>query len=140
MDNTRYASPDAHPAVNTSAWPVAGLLLAALNGRDFDAMKSLLAEDIRFRALIPPGPFELDTADATAARFSTWFGGEDDFELVDASLGQIGARIYARWRIRMSPAGRPDRSRIAEQHVFATGTDRITALDLLCSGFQREPR
>ena len=123
-----------------TAWPVIGLLLDALTQRDFDAMQRLFADDVRFRALVPPGAFELYTAEQTAAKFRSWFGGEDDFEILDASLGQVGSRLYARWRARMSPPGQLAESRIAEQHVFTTGTARIETLDLLCSGFQMDIR
>lgn len=115
-----------------------GLLLDALTHRDFDAMHSLFAEDVRFRALTPPGAFEVHTATETAAKFRSWFGGEDEFEILDASLGQVGSRLYARWRARMSTLSQPAESRIAEQHVFTTGTARIETLDLLCSGFQKD--
>ena len=123
-----------------TAWPVVGLLLDALTQRDFDAMHRLFADDVRFRALIPPGALELHTAEETAAKFRIWFGGEDEFEILDASLGQVGSRLYARWRVRMWPPGRPTESRIAEQHVFTTGNRRIETLDLLCSGFQMDIR
>lgn len=125
-------------ASRETGWPVIGLLLDALTQRDFDAMRRLFAETVRFRALIPPGPFELHTADEAAAKFQGWFGGEDEFEIVDASLGQVGSRLYARWRVRMSSVDHPGESRIAEQHVFTTGASRIETLDLLCSGFQKE--
>ena len=121
-----------------TAWPVVDLLLDALTHRDFDAMQKLFADDVRFRALIPPGGIELHTAEETAAKFRSWFGGEGDFEILDASLGQVGSRLYARWRARMSPLGHPAESRVAEQHVFTTGSTRIETLDLLCSGFQMD--
>jgi hypothetical protein len=121
-----------------TAWPLVGLLLDALTHRDFDAMQSLFAADVRFRALIPPGTFELHTANEAAATFRSWFGGEDEFEILDASLGHVGTRLYARWLARMSPPGRPAESRTAEQHVFTTGTECIETIDLLCSGFQKE--
>lgn len=124
----------------STAWPIVGLLLDALTRRDFDSMQRLFADDVRFRALVPPGPFEFETAAAATAIFRAWFGGEDDFEVLDASLGQVGSRPYARWRVRMAPGGRPMESRIVEQHVFTTGTDRIDTLDLLCSGFQQDLR
>ena len=115
-------------------WPVAGLLLDALAQRDFDALSSCLATDVHFRGLIPRGPFDVVGPDDATAYFRRWFGGGDDFEVVDASIGQVGGKLYLRWRVRMqSPTGA---ARIAEQHVFATVSDRIDALDLVCSGFQ----
>lgn len=127
-------------AHQSSVWPIAGLLLDALTRRDFDAMQELLDDDVRFRALVPSGPFQLDTAEASAAKFRSWFGGEDEFEVLDASIGEVGARLYARWRVRICPPGRPGESRVAEQHVFTTGTTRIASLDLLCSGFHASIR
>lgn len=129
---------DTSLASRATSWPVTGLLLDALSRRDFGALEACLDPDIRFRALIPPGPFELTGAAAVAARFGVWFGGDDEFEVVDAGLGQLGSRMYARWRVRMWPAGHPERARTAEQHVFTSGGDRIVELDLLCSGFQAE--
>jgi hypothetical protein len=122
------------------AWPVAGLFLDALTRRDFGALRSVLDDDISMRALVPPGPFELRTADAVAGKFGAWFGGPDDFELIDASIGEVGPRLYARWRVCMWPPGHPEESRVAEQHGFITGTATIESLDLLCSGFHRGRR
>ena len=118
------------------AWPAAAILLDAISRRDFEALQGCLDVEVRLRALVPSGPVVLDGADAVAAKFRAWFGGHDEFEIVDASLGQLGSRVYARWRVRMWPADQPAQSRIAEQHVFTCGTDRISAVDLLCSGFQ----
>jgi hypothetical protein len=118
--------------------PVAGLLLDALTRRDFDALQGCLDDQVRFRALVPRGAFELNGAAETATRFRTWFGGDDAFEVVAASLGRLGTRMYARWRVRMWPPGRPDQARTAEQHVFTTGNEQIATLDLLCSGFHAE--
>ncbi len=117
------------------AWSVAGALLDGLSNRDFDLMSACLAPDVRFRAMLPRGPVEVTGADEAAALFRRWFGGEDSFEVLDASVGQIGPRIYLRWRIRMSPLDDPSSERVVEQHLFTTGNEVIRTLDLLCSGF-----
>ncbi len=96
--------------------------------------------DVRFRALIPPGAFEVAGRAAMTDKFRTWFGGGDEFEVVDASIGQLGTRLYLRWRIEMRATGDPASTRLVEQHAFATAGDGIEALDLLCSGFQAEGR
>lgn len=121
-----------------SGWPVAGLLLDALTRRDFAGIGACLDEQVRFRALVPPGLIELDNAADVVARFTTWFGGEDTFEVLDASVGQVGSKLYARWTVRMTPVGAPASARVAEQHVYTRGQDRIESLDLLCSGFHPE--
>lgn len=120
------------------SWPVAGILLDALTRRDFAAMAACFDEHVAFRALVPPGVIELDSADDVAARFAIWFGGDDTFEVLDASVGQIGSRLYARWKVRMAPAGAPEAARVVEQHAYTRGEDRISSLDLMCSGFHEE--
>lgn len=119
-------------------WPVVGLLLDAITRRDFDALGTCLEGGVRFRALVPPGLIELDSATDVVAKFTAWFGGDDDFEVLDASIGQTGNRLYARWKVRMTPRGAPENARVAEQHVFTRGEGRITDLDLMCSGFHAE--
>lgn len=127
---------DTDTLTRTPAWLVAGRLLDALTRRDFASLGSCLEPDVRFRALVPPGPFELGTAAAVEAKFAGWFGGEDRFEVVDATASRIGTKVYLRWRIRMTPAEGP--SREAEQHLYLSGEDRVAAIDLLCSGFQAD--
>ncbi|MFF2556446.1 nuclear transport factor 2 family protein [Nocardia sp. NPDC058058] len=126
----------AHTPETETGWPVAGLLLEALTRRDFTALSACLTPDVRFRGLIPPGPFDTAGAAAAETRFRNWFGGTDAFEVLDATAGRLGDKLYLRWRVRMiDDAGQ---ARIAEQHVFATAGDHIGALDLLCSGWNPE--
>jgi hypothetical protein len=117
------------------AWSVAGALLDGLSNRDFDLMSACLAPDVRFRCLLPRGPVEVTGADEAMALFRRWFGGEDAFEVLDASVGQIGPRIYLRWRVRMHPTDDPADERVVEQHSFTSGNEVIRSLDLVCSGF-----
>lgn len=117
------------PASTPTALGLAGQLVDALSTRSFDVLESCLAEDAQLRALVPPGPFELTGAPAVAARFRTWFGDEDEYALVDASIGDVGPRTYARWRIRVAGP------LVVEQHAFLTCSDKVKRIDLLCSGF-----
>ena len=119
-----------------TVWPAAASLLDAISRRDFPALLGCLDPDVQLRALVPPGPLAVDGAEAVVATFVRWFGGDDAFEVVDAALGQIGGRMYARWRVRLWATDEPAQGRVAEQHVFTSGDDRIRAIDLLCSGFQ----
>jgi len=116
-------------------WPVAGQLLDAFTRRDFDAMAACLAADVRFRALIPPGLVEETGPQAVVETFQRWFGGHDEFDVIDAAIGQVGNRLYLRWRVSAAAAGDPDSRRVAEQHLFATAGEQIQVLDLMCSGF-----
>ena len=127
-----------HSLCSTGSWAAAGLFLNAFTQRDLAAVSSCLDPDVHFRALVPPGLVTTAGAADTARQFEKWFGGADDFEVVDASIGQIGERLYLRWRVRMQVPGHPETGRVVEQHAFATGGERIHTLDLLCSGFHSE--
>jgi hypothetical protein len=126
-------------ADETLGWSIAGQLLDAFTNRDFAAMSSCLADDVRFRALIPPGVVDVTGAEATVANFERWFGQHDHFDVIDASIGQIGTRLYLRWRINTATAGDAESRRVIEQQLFATAGERIEVLDLMCSGFQLPP-
>jgi hypothetical protein len=131
MTDTTLTQDHAEPL----GWTVAGQLLDAFTRRDFAAMSECLDSDVRFRALIPPGLVDVTGADATVANFARWFGSHDEFDVIDAAIGQVGTRLYLRWRVQTQAAGDPDSLRVIEQHLFATAADRIHVLDLLCSGF-----
>jgi hypothetical protein len=117
-------------------WPAAGRFLDALVRRDFVALAGCLQPDVRLRALVPHGPFEENGPADVVERFRRWFGGDDAFEVVDASIGQVGPRLSLRWRVRMRVTDEPAVTRVVEQHAFAVAGERVASLDLLCSGFQ----
>ena len=109
----------------------------ALAGRDFDGLSAMLATDVCMRALTPPGPVELSGAADAAARFASWFGGSTNLELVRAGSEAVGDRWHVFYRLRVSRRGDP--TSIVEQHLFcALDQGRITAIDLVCSGFRPE--
>ena len=115
-----------------------GLFVEALARRDFTAMACCLSPTVRFRALLPRRDVDVVGRDATMAEFRRWFADEADaLEILDATVGQIGRRLYLRWRVRMTPLdpGQGE-TRVVEQHAFATGGERLESLSLLCSGFQ----
>lgn len=129
-------SPHPETDTETPGWSAAAHFLDAFSRRDFAAMAQSLDSEVCLRALIPPGPLGVVGAAGVADCFRRWFGGDDHFEVLDAAIGALGTRMYLRWRVRMRAAD--GAAHIAEQHVFATATERIAALDLLCSGFQAE--
>jgi len=122
---------------STPRWSVGGLLIEALARQDFAALADCLDPAVRLRALVPRGPINMTGCDEVAGWFRSLFGGPDDLELADGTVGEVGPRLYVRWRVSLTPSGTSGPRRLAEQHVFAaTGADgRISALDLLCSGF-----
>ena len=116
--------------------PTGEIFLEALARRDFDGMAQCLAPDVRFRALLPPRDVDVIGPDATLEEFRHWFGGDaETLELVDATVGEVGTRLYLRWRVRLSPVDGVGEARLVEQHAFASVGERIETLSLLCSGF-----
>lgn len=127
-------------ASTSAQWATGGLFLEALASRDYDRMLTTLGPTIRFRALLPPGPMEWAGPESVASAFRSWFGGADEFELVDATVGEVGGRLHLSWRIRVRPApfGIGPGWHVIEQQGYADATTRIESLDLLCSGFRAE--
>ena len=117
---------------------LADMLVESLAEQDFDRLASTLSTNVRMRALIPPGPVELTGAEQAAARFASWFGGANELELVHSGSEEVGDRLHVFYRLRVKRPGDP--WKIVEQHLFcALDKGRVTALDLLCSGYQSDP-
>jgi hypothetical protein len=112
-------------------------LAGALVAGDFDRLTTILTADVHMRALIPPGPIELSGAAAAAAKFASWFGGSKSLELVRTGSDEVGDRLHVFYRLRVKRRDEP--TSIVEQHLFCSlDGGRITALDLVCSGFRPE--
>jgi ketosteroid isomerase-like protein len=112
-------------------------LVTALGERDFDRLADALSADVSMRALIPPGPVEVTGRDAAAARFASWFGDREGLTIMASTSEAVGDRVHVSYRLRLKDAG--GHWRIVEQHLFCTVEGgRISALDLVCSGFRPE--
>jgi hypothetical protein len=133
------AEPDS--AHTVARWSVGGVFLEAFANRDYQRLAFTLSPEVRFRAMLPPGPMDWDGRAAVAQVFSAWFGGAEAFELIDASVGEVGGRLHLSWRLRVRPApfGIGAGWHVIEQQAYADAGDTITSLDLLCSGFRAEP-
>ena len=93
-------TPDSH---TVARWSVGGVFLEALANRDFDRLAATLAPTVRFRAMLPRGPVDWEGAQAVSDAFGSWFGGADDFEVLDATVGEVGGRLHLSWRLRLLP-------------------------------------
>jgi hypothetical protein len=129
-----------HDSQNVARWSVGGVFLEALANRDYRRMASTLAPEVRFRAMLPPGPMDQAGRVTVADTFGSWFGTADEFEVVDAAVGEVGGRLHLSWRLRVRPApfGIGDGWHVIEQQAYADTGDSIESLDLLCSGFRPE--
>ena len=119
----------------SSATDLGTELITALARRDFRRLAEALAPDVRLRALIPPGPLEISNAEAVATKFASWFGDAEELELVRSGSDTVADRLHVFYRLRVRKAG--DVAKIVEQHLLcAFENDRITGLDLVCTGFR----
>ena len=122
-------------------WPLrAGALVASLAAQDFAQLGGALAADARLRALLPSGLRERTGAEVIAGLFAGWFGDTEDFELLEAAVGEVGGRLHLHWRLRLRAERLGPGWFTVEQQAYAdTGEDgRIARLDLLCTGYRPE--
>jgi len=121
-------------------WSVGGTFLEGLGARDFARLAASLSPQVRLRALLPPGPMDWTGNDEVVETFRSWFGDATDFELVDATVGEVGGRLHLSWRLRVRPApfGIGDGWHVIEQQAYADAGSAIESLDLLCSGFHAQ--
>jgi len=117
------------------------MFLEALANRDYVGMAATLDAKVRVRGMLPPGPMEWEGPESVTDAFRSWFGEAHEFQLVDAAVGEVGGRLRLSWRLRLRPApfGIGDGWYVIEQQAYADATDKITGLDLLCSGFHPDP-
>jgi TusA-related sulfurtransferase len=109
--------------------------LDALAARQFTAARSLLADHVRFRMLLPSGLKTEADAEATIGRFIGWFADADPFEVEASSTGEVEGRAAVTYRFRLHDA---DGWQVIEQHLMldVDADGRVEAIDLLCSGFR----
>lgn len=120
---------------------VAGAFLEGLAAQDFTRIAATLDDEAHLTALVPSGFKQWHGAEQIGATFRRWFGDVDDFDLVDACVGEVGQRLHLRWRVRVRAPRFGAGWFVVEQQVYAdTGADgRIAEMFLLCSGFCHEP-
>jgi len=126
------------PTDHTAA--TAAAFLQGLADQDFDALVGTLAADARLRALLPKGLREWTGDEEIAGQFARWFGDTTDFELVEATLGEVGGRLQLRWRLRLRAERLGPGWFTVEQHAYGdAGADgRLARLDLVCTGYRPE--
>jgi|SRR5580700_4268898 hypothetical protein len=119
---------------------VAGAFLEGLAAQDFNRLDDTLTADSALRALLPRGFREWTGADVIAGQFARWFGDTEDFELVEATVGDVAGRLHLRWRLRLRAQRLGNGWFTVEQQAYADADadGRIARLDLLCTGYRPE--
>jgi TusA-related sulfurtransferase len=106
----------------------------AVAARDRDGIVETLAPDVSFRYLIPPGPGQVVGAASAADTYLSWFGGAQQLEVQNVLVRQVSDRHSVRYRFLVH---REAGWEVIEQHSFLdVDEERITTIDLLCSGFR----
>lgn len=111
-----------HVLTGTAPTPplsVGGLFIEALARRDFAALADCLEPGVRLRALLPAGPAEMTGREEVTGWFRSVFGGPEELQLADATVGEVGPRLYLRWRASLTAPGPSEPRHLVEQHVFA---------------------
>jgi len=131
-----------HHSAATAApqFALAGAFLESLAVQDLAQLRGALAADARLRALLPSGLREWAGAGVIAGQFARWFGDTEEFELVEATVGEVGGRLHLHWRLRLRAERLGTGWFTVEQQVYADTADcgRIARLDLLCTGYRPE--
>ena len=78
-------------------WSVGGVFLESLANRNFPALAATLAPEVRFRAMLPPGPMDWEGAGTVSGVFGSWFGEAADFELIDKVMDEHLAQLEQVW-------------------------------------------
>ena len=119
---------------------LAGSLLEGLAAQDFAQLGGALAADARLRALLPAGLREWTGAQVIADQFALWFGNTQDFDLDEATVGEVGGRLHLHWRLRLRAERLGTGWFTVEQQAYADTDDggRIAQIDLLCTGYRAE--
>ncbi len=124
----------------------------AIGAGEFDELEALLAEDVTFRILLPPGLRSCTGATATADYFRGWFGpvaiskhqscNGDPYPFLQTTsrrllAGEVGEPIAGRVPIRYRLALQNKRGdcRCEQSGFYQVGdAGSIAVLDLVCSG------
>jgi hypothetical protein len=132
---TRTASP------TTPEFAAAGLFLQNLATGDFNLLAGALEPDAKLSALLPRGLVEWEGQGAVCDAFTGFFGGMDEYEVIDATVGMVGDRLQLRWRLHVRGGRLGPEDFVVEQHCYADSgpTGRIQFMALVCSGFRKDP-
>src|SRR5687767_1716390 len=75
----------------------ADAVVEAVARRDFGCLAAALPDDVHLRALLPGGLREWHGRAGVNEAFTGWFDGFDEYELVDAEIGEVGPRLHLSW-------------------------------------------
>ena len=70
-------------------------LVNALADRDFEGLRTVIADDVRFRLLLPKGPQAHSGVAETVEAFVSWYGDVDEWHLESSSVETVAIQTGA---------------------------------------------
>jgi TusA-related sulfurtransferase len=112
--------------------------VAALAERSRERLQVCVHQDVRLRALVPPGFQESEGFEAVIARLESWFGYAERIEVLKKEVYHVANRLHIRYRFGEHYADGD--SEVIEQDAYCfVHEGRIATIDLLCSGHLPAP-
>jgi hypothetical protein len=115
--------------------PLATAIATDVADRAWDRLAGRLADETRMRGLLPGGVVEDDGRDEVVGRYADWY---DRFETVvveDIEGDLVGDRVLVHYKLVVDPDG--DRRVVSQTLVCSVHDDRVTRIDLVCSGLRK---
>ncbi len=115
--------------------PLGRALVEAITRKDDDALRSLLAADLDFRAMTPGRVWEAESVSDVLAAVHRWFDENDQIEGVEhVETDAFADRQRVGYRLRVRNA---DGLHVVDQQAYLGVRDgQITWLRLMCAGFR----
>jgi hypothetical protein len=119
---------------------VARRFLECLAAQDFEKLATNLSDDVRLRAVLPGDTLEWQGSERVTRTLVRWFGNTEEFELVDATVDDLGPRLHMWWCARLRAERFGEGWFRVEQHAYVDtdDDDRIEHMWLACSGYLAE--
>jgi hypothetical protein len=140
---TTTASPAARlgaAAAPTDEGVIAHRFLRAIVEADEAVLLAMLDPDVWLRAMLVREVIEEHDAVATLARFHGWIGSAVARQVLHATTSSVASRHHLAYRFLLRPAWAPDVWHLIEQSGYVRiREDRISRLDLVCTGFHPQP-
>ena len=133
---TIIANPLNAPGVSSRTSSVAEQFLACLARREFDAIETILAGNVWFRALLPKSLREVNTAAEAVSAMRGWFEDADDFVVLNMDSEPATNRHRILYRFLLRPEWDPEHQYVIEQVGYVRVRQGvISRIDLVCTGF-----
>jgi hypothetical protein len=110
--------------------------VGCLSRFDFEGMRSLLADDVWFRILLPKRMLEATCATEVVDAFMGWFAEAEEIRFLDGERHSMAGREHLCYRYLLRPDWHAEAWYTVEQAGYCRVREgRISRLDLVCTGF-----